>query len=822
MAENDLDHLERAAAERPDDPAAHVELALARHQAGRTSEAVEALRRAVELDPDNVEPLLLLAFMEHDLGLGEEVEARLQRAIELDPDNADVYRVIAQTSVRDDQVVDRLFGAARYLELRPGAPDAGEFADRIREVLTEAARSTDYARLGEMLMVVPYVRRALPADEATALEAPLRLRRAEQEADVASAELPAEPAAAALARRAAVGALDVAIEDLDELADLGALDAAHSALQDQLRTRREEHAAAVGRVGLMDETVAVFEALRDAAALLESQQAERAMTGFHDALLQIQALGDDRNGPLAGPAALAYNGLAQALAAAAPEDPKVRSEQLEMALEAAGEAAEREPGMKQRYRPALAAELKELRASLAAAPVAEPPPEPPEREPEPEPEPEPAPAAEQPAAAAEEPEALELEPAAAVEPEPEPVAGEPEPTAAVEPVAEEPEPVVVVSAPEVPAPLAALLEQADGALQAGDAAAAEALYLQVAEDARQRKVAARALLGAARARVLAGDRAGAMSALEEAVGRDRDFLDAHLLRGEIEWEAERYEPAVTAFQYAESVRPDDPRVQRGLGLSLCALRRWREAEQPLLHALAAGDDPLVCYHLGLCYEGMSQLAEAAECFQVAVAGGLQPPYRDRVSNHLEQINAALVRENAAKRQAAQAAGRTADDDEDDDGIDLSARRLIEDHVDLRQRMTSRPSDDGYNPELQLRCPACRKVNAIDAEFCIRCRAPLKTPPGGGGRTAGGRPAGCFVATAACGNALAPEVVALRAWRDQVLLRSRAGRWLAGLYARVSPPLAGFIARRPRLREQVRRRVVAPLAERARRALTRRR
>lgn len=54
--------------------------------------------------------------------------------------------------------------------------------------------------------------------------------------------------------------------------------------------------------------------------------------------------------------------------------------------------------------------------------------------------------------------------------------------------------------------------------------------------------------------------------------------------------------------------------------------------------------------------------------------------------------------------------------------------------------------------------------------------------------------GCFVATAACGDPFAPEVIALTAFRDDVLSRSAIGRILIRVYYAVSPPIAGVIAR----------------------------
>jgi hypothetical protein len=54
---------------------------------------------------------------------------------------------------------------------------------------------------------------------------------------------------------------------------------------------------------------------------------------------------------------------------------------------------------------------------------------------------------------------------------------------------------------------------------------------------------------------------------------------------------------------------------------------------------------------------------------------------------------------------------------------------------------------------------------------------------------GGR---CFIATAAHGSPLAEQVQVLRRFRDEVLLRSSAGRRLVRAYCRISPPLATLL------------------------------
>ncbi len=62
---------------------------------------------------------------------------------------------------------------------------------------------------------------------------------------------------------------------------------------------------------------------------------------------------------------------------------------------------------------------------------------------------------------------------------------------------------------------------------------------------------------------------------------------------------------------------------------------------------------------------------------------------------------------------------------------------------------------------------------------------------------------CFIATAAFGSPMAPEIHALRALRDSHLQANAAGRTFVELYYRHSPPLAEFLRRHAGLRAAVR-------------------
>ena len=71
--------------------------------------------------------------------------------------------------------------------------------------------------------------------------------------------------------------------------------------------------------------------------------------------------------------------------------------------------------------------------------------------------------------------------------------------------------------------------------------------------------------------------------------------------------------------------------------------------------------------------------------------------------------------------------------------------------------------------------------------------------GDSGGDSGGGGGGCFIATAAFGSPLAPEVQTLRAFRDTYLLTNVAGRTFVRVYYLVSPSLANQLQQHDTLR-----------------------
>jgi hypothetical protein len=145
-----------------------------------------------------------------------------------------------------------------------------------------------------------------------------------------------------------------------------------------------------------------------------------------------------------------------------------------------------------------------------------------------------------------------------------------------------------------------------------------------------------------------------------------------------------------------------------------------------------------------------------------------------------------------------------------DSVSAAARH----HVAEQGRLKSTGGDDYLSASQLARLGYCERQVVFDAEFGRRTTRPQREAQERGLQAhavffeesqrlavANARKGRCMVATLVLGECI--ETRTLRAFRDQVLRRSVAGRWMVRLYYRLSPGWCGWLARRPRAQRLVR-------------------
>lgn len=90
------------------------------------------------------------------------------------------------------------------------------------------------------------------------------------------------------------------------------------------------------------------------------------------------------------------------------------------------------------------------------------------------------------------------------------------------------------------------------------------------------------------------------------------------------------------------------------------------------------------------------------------------------------------------------------------------------------------------------CPNCKNLTPNEGKFCPHCGI-VNEPP----------KSGCFIATACYGDYNAPEVLVLRRYRDEKLLKTHTGKCFVKLYYIISPFFASFIRKSGTLKQLIR-------------------
>ena len=131
----DVDALQQATRDRPDDPQAHMAYASALLEAGKTVDALRAFDTAARLDPTDPAPKAYGGWIVSLAGLTDEAMVRLDAAVAADPNYPDArfFRGMTLLRGRNDRAA-ALVELREYLRLAPAGPERDQVQSVVREL----------------------------------------------------------------------------------------------------------------------------------------------------------------------------------------------------------------------------------------------------------------------------------------------------------------------------------------------------------------------------------------------------------------------------------------------------------------------------------------------------------------------------------------------------------------------------------------------------------------------------------------------------------------------------------------------------------------
>jgi Flp pilus assembly protein TadD len=130
--------------------------------------------------------------------------------------------------------------------------------------------------------------------------------------------------------------------------------------------------------------------------------------------------------------------------------------------------------------------------------------------------------------------------------------------------------------------------------------------------------ARQAALDDIRARITAGDTAGALTRLDRLLSNDADDVDLLCERATLFATLSRFDRADADLRRAVKLDERNARVFLALGLVACKRARWRDAIDPLREAIAAAPDTMLAhYYLGEACNHVDDLPSALAAYDRA-------------------------------------------------------------------------------------------------------------------------------------------------------------------------------------------------------------